>query len=72
MGQGITASVASPRIKSIITMKPNGGNFLDIRKIESHAIPRGALLFMAAVEEARKSTKGSIRAIAPIFRQLYT
>lgn len=41
---------------------------MDTSKIESHAIPRSALLFMAAVEEARVSTEGSIRAIAPIFR----
>ncbi len=35
--------------------------------IESYPIPRSALLFMAAVEEAKRTNEGPIRAIAPLF-----
>lgn len=35
---------------------------------QSHPLPRSALLFMATVEEARKTNEGPFRALAPIFR----
>lgn len=35
---------------------------------DSFAIPRAALLFMATVEEARRTNEGPFRAIAPIFK----
>jgi hypothetical protein len=38
-----------------------------MKDIEGHPMPRSALLFMAAVEEAKKSNEGAIRAIAPLF-----
>lgn len=37
-------------------------------QLQSHPVPRSALLFMAAVEEARKTHEGPFRAIAPLFR----
>lgn len=37
-------------------------------EILSHPLPRAALLFMAAVEEARRTQEGPFRAIAPLFR----
>lgn len=39
-----------------------------MEELDAHPVPHSALLFMAMVEEARRSNEGPFRAIAPIFR----